>query len=223
MNEVFWQYEEILTQHLRFVLERNKQVNLTGIDSFDAGILLHVEDSLTALPEVESAPEGIMLDIGSGAGFPGIPLAVASGRKTILVESIAKKAAVLQAFIDSVDLMGQISVVSERSEEVAAKQPEVAAVVTARAVSELPVLVELASPLLCDGGVLVALKGSPTAEELERGVRAGALVGMELVAQRCLTLSDAVNKRTIVVFKKVDKPSIVLPRRAGMAAKRPLA
>jgi 16S rRNA (guanine527-N7)-methyltransferase len=222
MNEDFWQYENILIQHLRFVLEYNKKVNLTSIDDYDAGILLHVEDSLSALPEIQDAPDGKMADIGSGGGFPGIPLAVASGRETLLIESVKKKAAALREFLLEVELNDQICVSDMRSEEVALQQAGLYAVVTARAVSELAVLVELASPLLQLGGRLIALKGTPEASELAQGMVAAQCVGMEQSSLRKFLLSDGATQRTLIAYTKVAEPTITLPRRPGMANKRPL-
>jgi 16S rRNA (guanine527-N7)-methyltransferase len=223
ISEDFCQHEELLTKHLLFVLDYNKKVNLTSIDNLSAGFLLHIEDSLSALPEVGQAPDGRMADIGSGGGFPGIPLAVVSGRSTTLIESIKKKAVALQEFVDKEHLSAQIAVTALRSEQVALQQPEVFAVVTARAVSELPILLELASPLLQTGGYLVTLKGQPTKDELVRGERAATIVGMQLVQQRQLLLSDGATKRTIITYEKSAAPQINLPRRPGMATKHPLA
>jgi 16S rRNA (guanine527-N7)-methyltransferase len=223
MSKDFSHYQDILSRHLRFVLDYNIKVNLTSIESFDAGILLHIEDSLTALTELNKAPEGKLADIGSGGGFPGIPLAIASGRDTLLIESIKKKAAALQEFIDIEKLNTQIKVASLRSEEVATIYPQEFAAVTARAVSDLSVLIELASPLLQINGLLIALKGSPDNQELNRASLAADIAGMQFNTQRELVLSDNKSKRTIITYKKITDPKITLPRRPGMATKRPIA
>ena len=80
--------EDILKRHLELVIEANKTTNITRISTWDEGMLLHVQDSLVGLPELREAPEGRMVDIGSGAGYPGIPLAIESGRSTLLADSV---------------------------------------------------------------------------------------------------------------------------------------
>ena len=85
--------QNVLQRHLELVLKANETTNLTRISSAEQGTLLHIEDSLCGLPEIEDAPEGLYGDLGTGAGFPGIPIAVATGRKTVLVDSRKKKMA----------------------------------------------------------------------------------------------------------------------------------
>lgn len=82
---------ELLDKHLELVIEENKVTNLTRIVDWESAQVLHVEDSLAGLPEVEEALEGPYLDMGSGAGFPGIPLAIMTGRETLLADSVGKK------------------------------------------------------------------------------------------------------------------------------------
>ena len=74
-------HEDLLKRHLELVIEANKTTNITRISTWDEGMLLHVQDSLIGLPELNDAPEGWYVDIGSGAGYPGIPLAIESGEK----------------------------------------------------------------------------------------------------------------------------------------------
>ena len=213
----------LLEKHLQLVLQGNKSLNLTRINTLDAGHLLHIEDSLTALSEIEKAPKGALADIGSGAGYPGIPLAVFSKRKTTLIESIKKKACFLETVIAALSLEDQITVLSKRTEEIIVEPEEGYAAVVARAVSELPVIVELASPLLNLGGVFIAYKGNPSDQELERGALAAEIVGMVHEGTKRLTLSDGLTERTLIIYKKTREPQITLPRRIGVAQKRPLA
>ena len=86
---------ELLNKHLDLVVKANETTNITRIVSWESAQVLHIEDSLSALPEFETAPEGLYGDLGSGAGFPGIPIAIETGRETVLVESVKKKAALL--------------------------------------------------------------------------------------------------------------------------------
>ena len=98
----------LLERHLDLVMAANEQVNLTRITSRDEARVLHIEDSLAGLPEVQAAPAGLLGDMGSGAGFPGIPLAAVTGRKTVLIESVGKKAAFLKAFVDELGLACEV-------------------------------------------------------------------------------------------------------------------
>ncbi|MDR3135837.1 MAG: 16S rRNA (guanine(527)-N(7))-methyltransferase RsmG [Coriobacteriales bacterium] len=219
LSDEFCQSQPLLLKHLQFVLEHNAHVNLTGISDLANGKVIHIEDSLAVLPEVVAAPQGSIADIGSGAGYPGIPLALCSGRPTLLIEATQKKAALLKRFIAEQSLGHQVSVAPERSEAVAQKQAARFSVVTARAVGSLPVLIELAAPLLRIDGVLLALKGQTTTAEIEQGKQAATLLGLDLAEERYFRLSNGSSRR-IYTFCKHSEPAITLPRRPGMAGKR---
>lgn len=212
---------ELLWRHLEWLLETNERLNLTSVTDRGEAMRLHVVDSLLALPEIVAAPEGEGLDLGTGGGFPGLPLAIASSRAFVLLDSVQKKAAVLEEFVRETGV--PVRVFAGRSEELARRRPRSFSLVVARAVSSLPSLVELASPLLCEGGHLVALKGRPTEDEVVAGREAGALVGMELATAREAPLPAGEEVRVIFVFEKRGEPSIPLPRREGLAQRKPLA
>ena len=222
-DENFCHETPLALTHLKAVLKQNRTMNLTSIRDIEAGKVLHIEDSLAVLPEIMAAPEGPMADLGSGAGFPGIPLALTTKRKTTLIEANQKKSRFLQEFLEKHSLTGCISVVALRSEDLARLHPATFAVITARAVSELPVLLELAAPLLITGGQFVALKGRIDKEELRRGKLAADKLGLKEVCVRNYTLSDGTSHRCVLVFEKQGESKVVVPRRPGMAAKRPLA
>ena len=208
--------------YLASILEANKVTNLTRITDGEQARLLHIEDSLVGLPEVNEAPTGLYGDLGSGGGFPGVPLALATGRKTLLVDSVKKKMAIVQSALDDLSLSEQISTSSERIEDLPLEYKEKFAVLTARALSKLVSLIELASPLLKNGGRLVCYKAQLSSEELEEALAVQDLVGMKMISQREICLSDGETMRTIVVFEKVGKSRIKLPRRIGLAQKQPL-
>ncbi len=209
-----------LSAHLQAVLETNESMNLTSIHPQDA-VRLHVLDSLTAGPALELAPPGPFADIGSGAGFPGIPLAVLSGRPVALVESVKKKAAFLER--EATELRLEATVHPIRAEELAVEMPGGFAAVTARALSSLPSLVELASPLLRLGGLLLCMKGRVDDEELMRGDRVAALCGMRRTSTRRVSVPGAEVERSIVIYEKLSQSQVRLPRRPGMAQRQPLA
>lgn len=208
--------------YLDSILEANKVTNLTRITDGEQARLLHIEDSLVGLPEVNEAPDGLYGDLGSGGGFPGVPLALATGRTTLLVDSVKKKMAIVQSVLDDLSLSEQISTSSERIEDLPLEYKEKFAVLTARALSKLVSLIELASPLLEKGGRLVCYKAQLSSEELDEALAVQDLVGMRMISQREICLSDGETMRTIVVFEKVGKSCIKLPRRIGLAQKQPL-
>lgn len=212
----------LMQRYLDSILEANKVTNLTRITDGEQARLLHIEDSLVGLPEVNEAPTGLYGDLGSGGGFPGVPLALATGRKTLLVDSVKKKMAIVQSALDDLSLSEQISTSSERIEDLPLEYKEKFAVLTARALSKLVSLIELASPLLKNGGRLVCYKAQLSSEELEEALAVQDLVGMKMISQREICLSDGETTRTIVVFEKISKSRIKLPRRIGLAQKQPL-
>lgn len=219
--ELSVEQRELLDLHLELVLKENEISNLTRIVDWEQGQLLHIEDSLLGLPEIQAAPEGRFGDLGTGGGFPGIPLALLSGRETVLIDSVAKKTHALDRIIDQLGLADKISTYTGRAEELALEQPGSFAVLTARALSILPSLLELAAPLLCSGGQLICYKADVSEEELEWSKSLEEKLGMKFLSSRYAVLSDGETKRTILVYEKTGDSQATLPRRPGMAQKRP--
>ena len=217
---------EVQVDTLRYldgVIDANTRLNLTRISGAEAGVRLHIVDSLLALEEVEASPPGPLLDVGTGGGFPGVPLCLASGREGVLIDSVGKKARAVDEILAELGMASRIRTISIRAEEAAAQDGARFAVVTARAVSELPALVELASPLLAPGGRLIALKGAPDEGEFGRAQRVCAMVGMKETSRRRLVVPGGEERRTVVSYTRVGPPSLRLPRRNGMAQTSPLA
>lgn len=209
-----------LATHLAMVLERNRFVNLTAVADPVEAVRLHVADSLAAASVVAEAPPGPLLDIGSGAGYPAIPLAVATGRGTTMLESVGKKAAFLTEVVAEIELDAVVA--AERAERWAVDHGDSYAVVTARAVASLPSLIELAAPLLCPNGWLIALKGQTDRTELSRGCRVAAAIGMS--RPRVVGLNvPGVERRSAVVVTRQGDLARSLPRAVGRAQARPLA
>ncbi len=215
--------ERLINEYLSLILEANKNINLTGITSEKDAYLLHVEDSLAALEEFNCAPTGLYVDLGSGAGFPGVPLSIRTGRETLLVDSSKKKMLKVDSILRQLDLYPQIKTCSERIETLAKEMPNGFSVATARALSQLASLLELASPLLEKGGLLICYKAQISPDETKQAQNIESLVGMRLISERKFMLSDGNTHRNILVFEKYDEPQIVLPRRLGMAQKHPLS
>jgi 16S rRNA (guanine527-N7)-methyltransferase len=189
---------------------------------------VHVDDSLSGLEVPDLARARRIADVGAGAGFPGLVLAVALPRARVdLIESVGRKAAVIDRLLQAARIENARSVVA-RAEEWG-RLPvslgggrEAYDAVTARAVAGLPVLVEYAAPLLGASGVLVAWKGLVGADELRLGRGAADEVGMALEDVLRVTPFPAARDRRLYVFRKVGPTPERFPRRPGMAAKRPL-
>jgi len=182
----------------------------------------HVADSLSGL-ELEQLREATRIaDLGTGAGFPGLVLAAAlPGASVDAIESVSRKCEYLRRAIAGAGL-GNAAVVCERSEEWAGGGGrEAYDAVTARAVGRLATLAELASPLLREGGVLVAWKGRRDREEEAEAERASEWLAMEPVEVRAVTPYAGSRDRHIHLLRKNGPTPDGLPRRPGMAAKRP--
>lgn len=214
---------ELLVRHINLVLEANRRVNLTRITDVKSAARLHTADSLAVLADVAASPAGTLLDLGTGAGFPGIPLAIGSERPVLLLDSVAKKIRELEWIIGELGLSTRVQATAGRAEALGRTRPGEFAVVTARAVSELPALVELASPLLGHGGRLICLKGTPEAAEVDRATRVGDVVGLELECERAFDLPEDAGHRTVLCYRKVGEAKVSLPRREGLAQHSPLA
>ena len=184
-------------------------------------------DSLTGLEVSDLARARRIADLGAGAGFPGLPLAIAlPGAKVDLIESAGRKTAVIDRLIQAAKVDNARSV-KARAEEWAAATPalgggrEAYEALTARAVAALPVLVEYAAPLLKDAGVLVAWKGAVGREERQLGRAAAAELGLSLEEELRVEPFAGARDRRLVVFRKIAPTPPGYPRRPGMAAKRP--
>lgn len=182
---------------------------------------VHVADSLVALalPSLRDALR--IADLGAGAGFPGLVLAIALPAASVaLVESVAKKCAFLRAAVEAAGVPN-VAVVCRRAEEwgEGAGRHDL---VTARAVAPLPTLLEYAAPLLAPGGRLVAWKGRRDAGEEADGRAAAAALGLREVDVVRVTPFAGAGDRHLHLYLKVGSTPNRYPRRAGMARKRPI-
>lgn len=213
---------ELCVGHLEYVLKANESINLTRIIDPHEAAILHIYDSLVLLPYVDSAPKGKLLDIGTGAGFPGLPLAITSNRPSVLMDSVGKKVKVVEACASQLGLE-RVETVHERVESYALSHRGEFSVVVARAVAHLSTLVEYASPLLKKNGLLIVSKGVPAADEVSDGTYAAQVCGFDAPMRYDLSLPGKRGARAIFVFKKSHKPSMKLPRAVGMAKKHPIS
>jgi 16S rRNA (guanine527-N7)-methyltransferase len=183
---------------------------------------VHVEDSLTGLEAPELAEAGRIADIGSGAGFPGLVLAVALPDSHVdLIESVGRKCEFIQRVVDAADI-ANATVLNARSEEIAGEdRRESYDAVTARAVGRLSTLAELASPLLRENGVLVAWKGKRDPDEEAQLERAADQLAMHPEQIFDVGTRAGSKHRHLHIIRKLGLTPGALPRRSGMAKKRP--
>jgi 16S rRNA (guanine527-N7)-methyltransferase len=166
--------------HLRLLLAWTAAINLTAIRDPEAAVTGHLLDSLAAIPLLRRAGVRRLLDLGSGGGYPGLPLALAlPADRALLVDSIAKKAAFLRVAVAAAGAAERVDVAASRAEDLAGdhRHREGWPAVTVRAVAALPELVELAFPLLAPGGLLVAWKRSDVGSEAARALPAISALG----------------------------------------------
>jgi 16S rRNA (guanine527-N7)-methyltransferase len=206
-----------LTDYLGALLTTNRAFNLTAVTDAEAAWTRHVADSLSLLPFLHEAPPGPVADVGSGGGLPAIPLAIACPERDFtLVEATGKKAAFLAEVAAQLGLRN-VTVVHDRIESFGQSAArERFAVVTSRALSRLPVLLELTLPLLALSGHALAIKGEQAADELREATRALALLGGEHI--------DAVTTPTGTILrtrKRAPTPARY-PRRPGEPKRAPL-
>lgn len=200
----------------------NTRVNLTAITDEEGIVARHFLDSLRCALSWGDAPSSL-IDVGSGAGFPGLPLKILRPElRVTLVESVGKKAAFLQHMVAVLNLR-DVTVLTARAETVGRdpQHREQYDVVTARAVAELATLVEYCLPLCRVHGRVLAPKGSDIADEIARAHAAierlgGQLIGVEPVA------IPGVEPRTLVVIAKVAPTPAAYPRAVGVPARRPI-
>ena len=209
--------------------EKNKVMNLTALDDDNGIAMKHFIDSLTLCPYIkeEQTKAGkndlTLADIGTGAGFPGMPLKISMPElKVTLMDSLAKRLGFLSEVCTALSLEG-VNMVHTRAEDGGKdkKYRESFDIVTARAVAALPVLAEYCLPFVKVGGVFLAMKGHAE-EEVADAAKAIATLGGTIEKTDTFTLPGTDMERTIVVIRKVRPTPPRYPRKAGTPAKEPL-
>jgi 16S rRNA (guanine527-N7)-methyltransferase len=201
----------------------------TTVSDPGAALEVHVADSLSGLEIPELASARRIADMGAGAGFPGLALALALPRAEVdLIESAGRKTAVIDRLIQAAELGNARSVTARVEDFARVPAPlgggrEAYDAVTARAVGPLAVLVEYAAPLLRADGMLVAWKGARDEAEEAAGAAAAERVGMAVKEVLPVQPYPASENRHLHVYRKIAPTPPGFPRRAGMARKRPLA
>lgn len=205
--------------YLEELIEWNKKFNLTSIADPREIQVKHFDDSL-ALLQVFPLTDQSVVDVGAGAGFPGIPLKIiCPGIKLTLVESRQKKTEFLSHIVKTLGL-NDVEVVWSRAEEYAKEKRECFDLAVARAVAKINVLAELCLPLVKIGGIFIAYKEDAVEEEAEKSALAIKTLGGRLNEIKKVAVGKRI--RSLVLIEKISPTPLQFPRRPGMANKKPL-
>lgn len=209
-------------KYMNLLLEWNEKINLTAITQPEEVKLKHFVDSLTVLKYINDDDK--VIDIGTGAGFPGIPLKIMNeNTKITLLDSLNKRINFLNIIIETLNLRN-IQAIHGRAEEIARNKlyREKYDVAVSRAVANLSTLTEYMLPFVKVGGKCICMKGANVNEELERAQNAIKELGGEIERVDNFYLSDNDNERNIIVIKKIKETNPKYPRKAGTPSKEPL-
>ena len=215
-DKQFYLLEELLS----FTLEENQKFNLTGIKDENEFRKLMLFDSLIPLKYVDFAGKNV-LDLGSGAGFPGLPLAICSNGNYTLLDSTKKKVDHIVRFANEHKL-DNVTGISARAEDFAIKNKEKYDVVISRAVASLNILLELSIPLLKVGGYMYALKGDRADEEILEAKNALKKLGAVIEETKVDYLDGENDKRVLLIIKKISKTNNKYPRSYSEIKSKPL-
>lgn len=208
--------------YMNLLLEWNEKINLTAIKEPEEIIKKHFIDSLTIKKHIND--DSSIIDIGTGAGFPGIPLKiVSSNNKVILLDALNKRLSFLNEVIKQVNLKN-LQTIHFRAEE-AGKNKEYREkfdIATSRAVAPLNILVEYLLPFVKIGGKCICMKGSNIEEELENSKNAITVLGGKIENIESFTLPETDMARNIIVIRKVNKTPEKYPRKPGTPSKEPI-
>lgn len=214
--------QEQFYNYMNLLIEWNNKINLTAITEPDEIIIKHFIDSMTILKEIENNSK--IVDVGTGAGFPGIPVKIANeSLEVVLLDSLNKRINFLNEVINKLEL-NKISSVHFRVEEAGQNKQyrEKFDIATSRAVAALNILAEYMLPLVKVGGKCICMKGSEVEEEIEKSKKAIEVLGGKIEKVEQFTLANTDMKRNIIVIRKVTNTPSKYPRKAGTPSKEPL-
>ena len=222
INSTEYQRRQLL-KHIELLTEINKKLNLTRITSIDDALVLHILDSLLPLKVCDDflTNKKNYIDIGTGGGFPGLPLSIMSNNQSLLVDSIGKKVNAVQTMINEIGLGNRVRAEKLRAEEIPSSYKNMCDFVTFRAVAKTNILLEYAEPFLAPQGTLIVMKANVDEIELQDASQAAKIFGYENVSRETFELPNNLGHREILLYKKVAKSKIKLPRKNGMAKSNP--
>jgi 16S rRNA (guanine527-N7)-methyltransferase len=209
--------------YYREMIAWNQRVNLTAITGYEEAQLNHFLDSLTVIPAL-GKPSGSVLDVGTGAGLPGVPLKILFPEiRLCLIDATAKKTDFLTYIVHKLDL-DHVEIITARAEEAARKDDyrERFGIVLSRAVAPLAALYELALPFCAVGGSFIAHKRGDIEKEINDAKNALGILGGRLREVKKIDLPEFPDNRCLIVIDKISPTPEKYPRRPGMPEKRPL-
>lgn len=214
---------EKLTQYNEYIIEKNKEINLTGIKTKEESLIKNVYDSLTVYEEKYFPKNGKMLDLGSGGGFPGAILAILrNDMQVTLIDSIGKKLKAVSEILEKLEIKNT-KILHARAEDAAKEQRhrEQYDIVTARAVKRLITVSEWALPFIKEKGIFAAMKSKLADEEIAECTKIFKAFNAEIVERKKLILPSK-EEREILYIRKNGKCPKRFPRKIGQAEKNPL-
>ena len=209
-----------LNTYYEMLIDYNSHTNLTRITDEEEVYLKHFYDSLTLIKAVKLNNQ-TLLDVGTGAGFPGLVLKIVfPNLKVTLVDSLNKRIIFLKSVIEKLNLKG-INAIHERIEDYAKISRESFDIVTSRAVASLPVLSEMCIPLVCEKGLFIPMKADAK-DEIKSSHNAIITLGGVLRDTILFKLPKDAGERTLIIIEKINKTSVKYPRKFSEIKKKPL-
>ena len=207
-------------EYMQLLLEWNEKMNLTAITDPEEVIKKHFVDSITIKKYIKEKSR--LIDVGTGAGFPGIPLKIVDKSiKLTLLDSLNKRINFLNEIIEKLNLK-EVNTIHSRAEEYAKnKARESYDVAVSRAVADLPILLEYLMPYVKLNGICICMKGPKAQEELERSKKAINILGGKLEKVEKITIDEEM-ERNLIIIRKIKDTSNKYPRKAGVPTKNPI-
>ena len=225
LTEEFNLTNEMLEQfntYYQLLISENEKINLTSITEIEDVYIKHFYDSLLLTKEKDISKISTMIDVGTGAGFPGIPVKIMYPHLQLtLVEPTGKRCLFLEKVVKELHLEN-VKIVNDRAENCIKDMREMYELATARAVSQLNILSEIVIPFIKKDGLFISMKGSNYSEELENAVNAIKNLGAKIEKISSYELPKDRGKRVFITLKKVKNTPLIYPRIYSKIKKQPL-